>query len=133
MLGPLVSVQVESGFLDTISMHVVGREYVSIGEMQMYYRNLKIKLLTNGVGKKKQFLKSFVTFLANNFIIKKDNHSRTGVIFFERVRNKSTMNYLVKITISGIASSIGAKNNKKLVRKYKKELRKRNLPPLEYD
>lgn len=133
MLGPLVSVQIESGFLDTISMHVVGREYVSIGEMQMYYRNLKIKLLTNGVGKKKQFLKSFVTFLANNFIIKKDNHSRTGVIFFERVRNKSTMNYLVKITISGIASSIGAKNNKKLVRNYKKELRKRNLPPLEYD
>jgi hypothetical protein len=133
ILIPLASVKIESGFLDTLSMRVVGREYISMGEMQMFYHDLKIKFLNNGVEKKKTFLKGFVTFLVNNFVIKKNNRSRTGVVFFERIRNKSTLNYLVKITLSGISSSVGVKKNKKLVRKYKKELRKRNLPPIDYD
>jgi hypothetical protein len=35
--------------------------------------------------------------------------------------------------MSGVTSSIGAKSNKKLMRQYKKELQKRNLPPVDYD
>jgi hypothetical protein len=126
ILIPLASVKLESGYLDTLSMRVVGREYLSLGEMQMFYHDLKIRLLTNGTEKKKAFLKGLITFIANTFIIKKNNSSRTGVIFFERIRNKSAMNYLVKIALSGVASSVGIKKNKK-------RLRKRNLPPIDYD
>jgi hypothetical protein len=118
-LIPLVSVKLESGFLDTLSMQVTGKEYVSIGEMKMYYHDLKVRILKEGKEGKKSFIKGLLNFVANNFIIKKSNHSRPGTIFFERLRNKSTLNYLVKITLSGISSSVGIKKSKKLLRRYK--------------
>ncbi|MFI5128391.1 MAG: hypothetical protein ACHQFX_00305 [Chitinophagales bacterium] len=119
VLIPLVSAKIESGFLDTLSMQVTGKEYVAIGEMKMYYHDLKVKVLKNGT-EKKSFGNSFVNFLVNSLIIKKSNNSRTGTVFFERLRNKSTMNYLVKMTISGISSSAGIKKSKKMLRRYKK-------------
>jgi hypothetical protein len=35
--------------------------------------------------------------------------------------------------MSGMASSVGAKKNKKLLRKYKKQLKIRQLPPIDFD
>jgi hypothetical protein len=133
MLMPLVSAKLESAFLDTLSMRVKGNDYVAIGQMQMYYHDLRIRILQNGSEKKRPFFKSFANFLANNFVIKKNNQSRTGDIYFERIRNKSTMNYLVKIMFSGIGSNVGLKKSKRLLRQYKKQKRKRNLPIIEYD
>jgi len=133
LLIPLVSAKLESAFLDTMSMRVKGNEYVAIGQMQMYYHDLRIRILQDGQEKKRPFIKSFANFLANNFVIKKNNHSRTGDIYFERIRNKSTMNYLVKIMFSGIGSNVGLKKSKRLLRQYKKAKRKRNLPTIEYD
>jgi hypothetical protein len=133
VLIPLVSAKLESGFLDTLTMQVKGNEYVSIGAMQMYYHNLKVKLLDKGVDGKQSFFKKLASFAANSFVIKKNNHSRTGDIYFERLRNKSTMNYLVKIVFSGIGSNIGLKKSKKQLRRYKKGRSKRNLPLIKYD
>ncbi|HET6995617.1 MAG TPA: hypothetical protein VFI06_11580, partial [Chitinophagaceae bacterium] len=79
------------------------------------------------------FFKKLASFAANSFVIKKNNHSRTGDIYFERLRNKSTMNYLVKIVFSGIGSNIGLKKSKKQLRRYKKGQSKRNLPLIKYD
>ena len=118
-LIPLVSAKLESGFLDTLSMQVTGKEYVSVGEMKMYYHDLKIRLLKDGKEEGRSFIKGVLNFLANSFIIKKSNRSRIGTVFFERLRNKSTLNYLVKITLSGISSSAGIKKSKKLLRRYK--------------
>ncbi len=133
ILIPLVSAKLESGFLDTLGMRVNGNEYVAIGEMQMYYHDLRVKILDHGIETKRTFFKSLVNFLANTFVIKKNNHSRTGDVYFERVRNKSTMNYLVKIVFSGIGSNVGLKKSKRLLRQYKKDKRKRNLPLIKYD
>ena len=133
VLIPLVSAKLESGFLDTLTMRVKGNEYVSIGAMQMYYHDLKVKLLDKGVDGKQSFFKKLASFAANSFVIKKNNHSRTGDIYFERLRNKSTMNYLVKIVFSGIGSNIGLKKSKKQLRRYKKGQSKRNLPLIKYD
>ncbi len=117
VLIPLVSAKLESGFMDTMSMQVTGKEFVSIGEMKFYYHDLKVRILKNG----KAVKNGFINFIANNFVIKKNNQSRTGTIFFERLRNKSTLNYLVKLTLSGISSSAGIKKSKKLLRRYKKK------------
>jgi len=133
VLIPLVSAKLESGFLDTLTMRVKGNEYVSIGEMRMYYHDLKVKLLDKGVDGKQSFFKKLASFASNSFVIKKNNHSRTGDIYFERLRNKSTMNYLVKIVFSGIGSNIGLKKSKKQLRRYKKGQSKRNLPLIKYD
>ena len=127
-LIPLASLKLQSGFLDTLSMRAVGREYLSLGEMKMYYHNLKLRLLKNGDSTSKSFLTGLL-----NLIIKNKNTSRTGNVFYIRDRDKSAINYLIKIAMSGMASSIGVKSNKKMLRRYKKELEKRNLPPIDFD
>src|SRR6185503_11968815 len=119
VLIPLISAKLESGFLDTMTMQVTGKEYVAIGEMRMYYHDLKIRVLKGGKEGKKTILTGFINFLANNFIIKRSNRSRVGTVFFERLRNKSTLNYLVKIALSGVSSNAGLKKSKKQLRRYK--------------
>jgi hypothetical protein len=108
VLIPLASIKLESGFLDTLTMHVSGTEYHAMGEMQMFYHDLKIKFLNN----KDEKTKNFISFLANLFVIKNNNRARTGAISWERARDKSSLNYLVKILLNGIISSIGIRNNK---------------------
>ena len=132
-LIPLASIKMESGFLDTLTMRAVGREYLSLGEMQMYYHDLKIRFLKNGDEIKKTFLNSVISFLANSLVIKKNNKSRNGNVFFIRNRDKSAINYLIKIAMSGMASSAGVKSNRKMLRRYKKELEKRSLPPIDFE
>ena len=128
VIGPLASAKLKSGWLDTMSMRVGGNEYLAYGEMKMSYHDLKIELLRNG-GIKRPGL---FTFLINT-IVKNKNTNRTGNVFFIRNRERSAINYLIKIVMSGAGSSVGAKNNRKIMRKYKRELRERHLPPVEYD
>jgi hypothetical protein len=130
---PMASVKLLSGDLDTLSMRAIGREYLSLGEMNMYYRNLKIQLLKGGIDARPKFFSRVVSFAANAFLIKRNNKSRTGNVFFIRQRDRSAMNYLIKIAMSGIMSSVGIKKNKKMIRQYKHELDKRKLPPIEFD
>jgi hypothetical protein len=130
---PLSSVKLQSGYLDTITMRAIAKDNFAYGEMKMYYHDLKIKFLNKGSEIKKGFLSGLKTFVANSFIIKNKNSRRTGRVFFLRNRERSVLNYIVKITMSGIASSVGARSNQKILHKYKKELRMRNLPPFDYD
>lgn len=123
VLIPLGSVKLESGILDTLSVVVQGREAMATGEMKLLYHDLKIQFLKDGKPNK------FKSFLANTFVIKKNNTSRIGQVFFIRNRDKSAISYYVKIIGSGVASSVGAKNNKKLLRKYKKN----NPAPIKSD
>jgi hypothetical protein len=129
VLPPLASARLKSGYLDTLSMRVAGNEYLAYGEMKMFYHKLKIELLKNGTQKKA----GFMSFLANSFVIKDRNTSRIGNVFFVRNRERSALNYLIKLLMSGVNSTVGIKNNRKLLREYKKELRERNLPPVDYD
>jgi len=131
VLVPLASAELKSGQLDTLTMRVVGREYLAFGEMDMRYHDLKVRLLRKGDRERRSFLTGVINLLANTFILKRKNTGKTGTVFFKRLRDRSAVNYLVKITLSGVVSSAGVKKNKKLVKKYKKEIRKRNLPPIE--
>ena len=80
---------------------------------------------------KKGFLTNLLTYIANNILLKRNNSSRTGVVYFPRIREKSIFNFLIKTTMSGVASSVGAKNNKKYLKQYRREREKYNLPPIE--
>ena len=128
VLIPLASAELKSGILDTMTLRVAGREYLAFGEMSMYYHDLKVRVVKPGKNRQ-SFLTGIVTFLANT-IIKNENKDRTGTVFFQRLRDRSAINYLVKITLSGVTSSIGVKKNKKLIRKYRQEIKARKLPPI---
>jgi len=131
VLIPLANVKMKSGKLDTLSMRVAGTDYWAFGEMDMRFHDLKLQLLQDDTTRK-----GLVTALKNFFVglvIRNKNTRKTGTVFYIRNRERSSLNYLVQLAMSGISSSIGAKNNKKLMRKYKKEIQQRNLPAFEYD
>lgn len=119
ILLPLASVQLQSGTVDSLKMRVIGRDDYAEGEMMLHYHDLKVKVVSNKPGEKVE-KKGFLTFLANTFLIRKSNKSRVGTVFFERMKERSSLQYMVKIALSGIVHSIGAKNNKKKLRRYKK-------------
>lgn len=132
-LIPLASLKLLSGQLDTLELRAVGREYLALGKMKMFYKDLKIQLLKDGKDGRQSFFTRMGTFFVNAFVIRSKNMSRMGDAFFIRQRDRSAMNYLIKITISGMSSSTGAKSNKKMMRRYRQELEKRKLPPIDLD
>jgi hypothetical protein len=48
LLGPLVSLNIKNGWMDTMHMSAIGREYVSYGKMRMYYSGLTAQYLNKG-------------------------------------------------------------------------------------
>jgi hypothetical protein len=133
VLAPLSNVIIKSGTIDSLQLRAIGREQLALGEMKMYYRNLKIKLVKDGQEDQSTFLQNVVSLLANTFIIKKNNNGRTGLVYFERLRDRSFFNYIVKMTFSGMATSVGVKKNRKYRKLYEKELKERALPPIEFE
>ena len=132
ILEPLASIKVRRGELDTMILRAVGRDYVSLGEMQMQYRNLNIQFLKNGIQEKTTFVTRFITWAANHLVLRKQNAKRTGAVYFPRFRDRSIFNYWVKMTLSGAASSVGVKKNRKLLKRYHKALKKNELPAIQY-
>src|SRR5687768_6381538 len=133
VLMPLASVRIQTGQLDTLNMRAVGTEHLAFGEIRMFYHDLKVKFLRDGKEAKKGFLTGLMTFIANSFIIKKENKKKIAVVYFPRLRDRSFINYYIKIAMSGAASSVGAKSNRKLLRKYEKQLERYQLPPIDFD
>ncbi|HKO78960.1 MAG TPA: hypothetical protein VJU78_01130 [Chitinophagaceae bacterium] len=112
MLRPLASAELRSGLLDSMTMRVTGREAFAIGEMKMVYHDFKIDVINNNTDRKRRLL----SFFANS-LVKNKNAERKGTVYFNRLRDRSAINYLVKITLSGVSSSIGIKKSDKLAKK----------------
>jgi|GEM_PF-1664662 len=130
VVEPLASVRIRAGQLDTLTLRAIGREYISYGEMQMRYRKLNVEILQGGDVQRKSFVTKMITFIANTFVIKTRNTHKTGIIYFERLRDRSVFNYMIKMLLSGAGSSVGAKSNRRYLKHYKRELRKQGLPPI---
>lgn len=133
LLEPLASVKVQSGSLDSFRLQVRGHEYLAWGHSNIFYRQLKIRFLQDSSRTKKPFLGGLKSFIANTFIIRKKNEDRNRDVFFTRLRDRSAVNYLVKITLDAVAGTVGVQNNKKEIRRYLKKEGLRNLPPVPID
>ncbi len=130
IIAPLSNVKIVSGSVDSFSLRAMGREQIALGLANMYYHNLRIKLYKNAELEESTLLTKAATFFANNFLIRKNNKGRTGVVYFERLQDRSFFNYLVKMTFSGMASSIGVKKNRKYIKQYERQLELKKLPPI---
>jgi hypothetical protein len=124
VLEPATRVQLRSGYLDSLSMRVTGREALAFGEIDFHYHDLKVKVLPKAGENRKR---GFLSFIVNSFIVKNKNR-KTGTAFYVRDRQRSAINYLVRILMSGITNSVGAKNHKKEMRPYAKEISSTALP-----
>ena len=130
MIAPLSNVKIVSGTVDSFFLRAIGRENLALGEINMYYHNLRIKLFKNAELDQSTFLTKAASFIANSFLIRKNNNGKPGIVYFERLEDRSFFNYIVKMTFSGMASSIGIKSNKKYLKKYKREVHIKSLLPI---
>lgn len=109
---PLGMVEIETGQIQKIDFDVQANEKGSDGTMQLYYNQLKVKLLKEGENGKPVQKKGLLSFLANTLIIKDENPSkngdlRTAKIHFERPPGASFFNLLWKSVFVGMRETIG--------------------------
>ncbi len=128
-LPEIASAKIISGRLDTLRLRAIAREYLALGYINMHYRNLKIQYLNKGDIKKKTLGTKIVSFLANT-LISKNNTTKTGRVYTERVREKAFINYWIKMLLSGALTSAGIKDNKKQLKKYHKKRKKLYVPEI---
>jgi hypothetical protein len=125
ILIPNASAQIKSGNNERIIMTAHADENYSYGEMRFFYNDLKVQLLNRETETPKGLGNILGSFFANTFIIRSNNPKnfvlRKGDIYFERDEKRAIFNYWVKTFLSGVVSSIGAKNNKKKIRKMQEE------------
>lgn len=130
MIAPMSNVKIVSGTIDSFFLRAIGKEDIALGEVNMYYHDLRIKLYKNAELNETTFFTRAASFLANTFVIRKNNNGKPGIVYFERLRDRSFFNYMVKMTFSGMAASIGVKKNKKYLKQYERQLDIKNLPPI---
>ncbi len=124
VLVPITQVKISSGTLDSLWLYATGNNYATRGEMKMLYNKLKVQVKKND-NEKASFSEKLSSFIANNFLIRSHNlQQKTGIIFFERWQDRSVFNYLVKILVSGISTSIGLKSNAKAIKEYELHIKK---------
>jgi hypothetical protein len=133
VLTPLSNVKIVSGSIDSFYLRAIAQEDISLGKMNMYYHNLRIRLMKGKDPTKSSITGDIASWIANTFVIKKNNNGRTGLVYFERLRDRSFFNYIVKMTFSGLATSVGVKKNRKYIKQYKRALNERDLPPMDFD
>lgn len=131
VLIPLASVELKSGRIDTLVVQVTGNDDLAYGKIKMIYHDLKVKVYKTKDGKQVP-ASGFTNFIAN-LLIKNKNKDNTDGVFFERWKDRSPLNYIVKITMSGISGSVGFKKDRKALRKYKKQIREIKLLPATFN
>ncbi|MEO7264971.1 MAG: hypothetical protein ABIW38_08665 [Ferruginibacter sp.] len=130
IIGSFANVKLKSGIIDSFAMAATANDYHALGEMTMYYHNLKMQLLKKGDSSQSGLIQNIASFLINTFIIKKNSNGRIGVVYFERLQDRSFFNYLVKISLSGLLTTTGAKRNKTLRKKYEQAVTDKKLPAI---
>lgn len=128
-LEPTAFVKVRDGHNERITFNFEADEDYAVGKMKFYYDDLKIGVLDQESYDTKGFGSSIKSFFANTFVVNTRNPHflfvRNGDIFHERDHNKSIFNYWAKSVLSGVISSIGAKNTRKEIRQQNDEIRDR--------
>lgn len=132
MLVPAVSLKLVSGQLDTLHLKAFCSDDVASGEITLFYHDLKVALLKQGDETRKSFWTGAASFLANKLLIKRKNGKRTEPIVFHRNRDRSVFNYWIKITMRGVAASVGIKMNKGELRRYRSNYGQPAVPDIDF-
>ncbi|MBS1654427.1 MAG: hypothetical protein JSU05_06270, partial [Bacteroidetes bacterium] len=127
VLIPLASVKLKSGYLDTLNMNVIADDSLGYGEMNIRYHQLKIQVLVKGDENKKTLRNRLLNFIANTFVVKKNNRGRTGIIYYLRNRDRSIFNYMAKMLLNGVSTSSGFKKEKRKQHRMHQQLIRKNL------
>ncbi len=107
ILLPLIRTKIKSGQLDSLVVNANGDDNTSRGNLQLYYTNLKIRMVKKNNLEQENLWTKFVSWAANTFIIRKNNNGKPYPVYAERVKHKSPIHYLIQTILSGTKSALG--------------------------
>jgi|GEM_PF-1792312 len=117
---PLAALEINKGDTDGINAEWEGNKYFARGEIFLPYKNLSISVLDKRNLNHKSLLISAESDFVNMMLRKKN--LKPSFMLFERNRNKFVFNYWIKTLLTGFASSVGIKSERKL-KKHEEVLR----------
>ena len=124
ILVPMIAAEITSGKLHNLSLEAIANDNYSLGNIRMDYKDVRLRVLNKKTLLYVGFLNKLITWAANAFIIRHNNNGRESPVFFERLKEKSATNFLIKTALSGIKSSLGLPGVKSKQRKYLRKLEK---------
>ncbi|HEY2583652.1 MAG TPA: hypothetical protein VGI43_17715 [Mucilaginibacter sp.] len=112
LVKPLALVHVKSADIEKLSFNVDASNYSGKGNLEFYYKNLKIQMLKKESGKAELQKQGFISLLANNLIIENSNPNKKGVfrpgpIDLKRDSTVSFFSFLYKGLLDGLKPSVG--------------------------
>ncbi|TDH21404.1 hypothetical protein EXU57_19585 [Segetibacter sp. 3557_3] len=120
IVTPLSNISFTSGVLDSAFLEADANDELAFGTMKLYYHHLKMQTVQDGKPAQKSFKNKLINFVINTFILKKHARGDKSLVYFKRLPDRSFLNYLVKTTLSGLATGTGLKSDKKYLRAYRK-------------
>lgn len=125
---PMASVRIKKGNSDTLFAEWAGNKHAAIGNMNFYYKGLKIQLLDKDDPEKNNLFLSIAGDLSD--IILHNKNYKPARIFFIRDKEKFVFNYWVKALASGALTSAGVRKNRQFIKQYKAVKEAYRLPEL---
>ncbi|HBH06569.1 MAG TPA: hypothetical protein DDX92_08210 [Flavobacteriales bacterium] len=119
-IEPVGFIQLQSGELQSMNMYAFGNDNLAIGRMGLYYNDLRIKILDEETMRSKGLGAALRNAVGNTIVKSKNKYrrfKRRKPIYFERNKNRSFLNYMVKIALSGASTNIGLENYKRDIKK----------------
>ncbi len=126
VIGPLSNVKILSGKIDSLQLDATADDHFAAGSIVMPYKKMKIRLLNWRANSSIDIPTGILNLAANVLLVRNKRTTRPATVYFKRIQNKSFFNYLVKIAMNGLGTSIGFKSNGNNIKEYKKELRHRS-------
>ncbi len=129
-IEPVLFLRLRSGNLDTLRLVAAGNDDVALGQLEMYYDDLQITVLSKKAEDQTN-LGSGLASLAANALVRKNRYERPWSdpepLYFERWKDRGFPNYLVKIYLSGLSGAVGlggGKQRKEMKRTDEEELKR---------
>jgi hypothetical protein len=133
MLTKLLPARINSGKVQRLHIPKIWyNDDVASGSLVMYYTNLDFEILNQKHTKWSSVKTGVLNWVAGDILISKSNPGpkgklRTGVVYFQRDKHKSIINFIWKSVLSGLKSNIGFNNKQqKVVKKQVQKTTRKN-------
>jgi len=135
MLTKQLPARIDSGYVSKMVVHGIQfNDNYSTGSLTLYYDNLIFKLLNEEHTAWSGIKTGFLNWVAGDFVISKRNPTHkgklhSGIVYFQRDKHKSIINFVWKSAFSGLKSNAGINTKEqKEIKKEQKETKKEEKP-----
>lgn len=102
--APAAAVNIMRGRMDTAWSTWMGNANAAYGQMDLHYRDLRVRILNRQDSVHRGFVPALETFAAN--LILRSGGKQRSVIFYQRDKEKFVFNYWVRTQSSGVVSAL---------------------------